>query len=49
VAGMETWETMQSAFKEVGQHLTVLVDRTDEQHKRESDSLSTRLLPSPTC
>jgi sorting nexin-8 len=43
VAGMETWETMQSAFKEVGQHLTVLVERTDEQHMRESDGLSTRL------
>ena len=43
VAGMENWATLQTAFTSVGQHLTVLVDRTEEQHMREADGLCTRL------
>jgi len=43
VAGMENWETLQTAFTSVGQHLTVLVDRTEEQHMREADGLCMRL------
>jgi len=40
---MENWETLQTAFTSVGQHLTVLVDRTEEQHMREADGLCMRL------